>query len=77
MTWKPTQAQLNVIADVTMARLPLDGVVSALGVSRADYLAWRTVETATAVLDEFAERPAPLESRDDRSCQASCVATST
>jgi hypothetical protein len=41
MVWKPTKVELEVIADMTTARMPLDRIVKALGIAPADFLAWR------------------------------------
>lgn len=62
MVWKPTNAELDVIADMTTARMPLDRIVMALAIAPADFLAWRATVVATAVAEEFSSCP-PLPRR--------------
>jgi hypothetical protein len=68
MIWKPTKVQLEVIADMTTARMPLDRVVKALGIASADFLAWRVRVVAAAVAEELSlrETPRPIPRSPER-----------
>ena len=68
MIWKPTKVQLEVIADMTTARMPLDRIVKALGIAPADFLAWRVRVVAAAVAEELSlrETPRPIPRSSER-----------
>ena len=68
MVWKPTKVQLEVIADMATARMPLDRIVKALEIAPADFLAWRVRVVAATVAEELSvnETPRPIQRSRER-----------
>jgi hypothetical protein len=63
MAWTPTKAQLDVIADMTTARMPLDRLAEALKIGPSDFIAWRSKLVAAAVAEELSCAPPQPQGR--------------
>jgi hypothetical protein len=57
MTWKPTLAQLETIADMSHARAPVAAMASAVGLSPEAFIAWRRRLLVAVRVEEAAEAP--------------------
>jgi hypothetical protein len=61
MVWNPTKVQLEVIAEMTTARMSLDRIVKVLEIAPADFLAWRIRVVAATVAEELSVSETPRQ----------------
>jgi hypothetical protein len=61
MTWKPTLAQLETIADMSHARAPVAAMAAAVGLSPEAFIAWRRRSLAAVRAEEARHaKPEPI-----------------
>jgi hypothetical protein len=60
MTWKPSKAELELIADAGCARQPADKIAATLGVTEAEFMTWASSLIAARSVPRYAPPMPPV-----------------